>query len=140
MNPFHRSRRISGIIPALLAALLLALTPLLGCDGDCPPDPVKHTIVITTDGTHCKLTGETGSDVTVNPGEWVVWDNQHGSDVLLNFGTARRLFGVHNAVVYPNSKLELRVRDDAAYDSPHQYTVPCAASHPGPVIVVNPPN
>lgn len=134
-----KSRFESALIFVVLAAVTLALMPLTGCNGDECPCPVEHTIVITTEGSHCKLTGESGTDVTANVGEWVVWDNQHGSDVQLNFGSSYRLFGVHQAIVYANSTLELRVRNDADAIA-HEYNVPCASTHPGPKIVVNPPN
>jgi hypothetical protein len=128
----------TGIVLAVLAVCVVALIWLNGCE-DCP-DPVVHTIVITTEGSHCKLSADDGgASVTVNIGEWVKWKNEYGSDVILNFGSSKRLFGVLKAVVYANSELELRVPVGAESGS-HEYNVPCATTHPGPVIVVNPPN
>lgn len=135
----HKSRPGSGIVLPILTVFLLALPVLIGCNGDCPDEPVKHTITIVSDGTNCKLVGEAGTDVSVNPGEWVVWKNQYGSDVELFFGHTNRLFGVTEAVVYNNSELQLMILEGADPES-HSYDVPCAETQPGPKIVVNPPN
>lgn len=138
----HKSRAGSGVILTFSAILLLALMSLPGCNGDDRPGRVEHVITITPDGSHCKLAGDGGgATVTVDVGDWVIWKNEYGSDVSLIFGDAKRLFGVYKAVVYANSDLELRVRNDADSDiNGHSYNVPCAATHPGPKIIVNPPS
>jgi hypothetical protein len=151
--------------PGVTALLLILAATLLACFGCCGGDdgndgsgaggdtgnavaePVmpatQHILFIkpdtSTPGRCIIVDAEGNSDVEVKAGDHVVWNNQTGSDVQLNFGNVKRLFGVLKAVSYgTGSSLDLQVRDDAEMGR-HGYTSSCGAPQPGPGIIVCPP-
>jgi hypothetical protein len=102
---------------------------------------VEHIITIKSDGQRCSIVDENdNTQISVNPEDRVTWKNELGSDVQLNFGMSKRLFGVLRAIVYADGPpLTLTVRPDAE-SGEHGYTDNCGSTQPGPVIIVNPPN
>ena len=126
------------VVSVTLAVAVTSLVILLGsCDGE-----TTHKFIIKNDGGICKIVDESDNlDITVHPGDWVVWENQYGSDVELIFPPATtRLFGVQKATSYSSGdQLKLQIREDADTGSTFKYDTNCGTTLPGPGIIVCPP-
>ena len=133
-----------GIVPrqALelrIGALMVVLT-LLGTAG-CNKNAPEHKLFVRSTGQGvCQIVDADGNaEISVNRGDWVVWQNDFGTDMKIEFGPLKRLFGVLTAVSYANADpLRLQVRADAETGE-HRYRHEAGTGQPGPGIIVNPP-
>lgn len=130
----------------LYAVMVLLLMITLSCEQCCPTPPpgptdANHILHINKVAERFEITDEGGNTSRrVNRGDWVEWQNHAGSDVELEFGPAKRLFGVLKAVSYSSgTPLKLQVREDAVIDK-HIYLPTGPTTTPPPDLIVNPPN
>jgi hypothetical protein len=127
--------------------------------GECPPacpNPAAHQVqnvqkehnqlFINKTKTGCEVVdSQKATAIEVPRGDWVVWNNQYGEDVLLVFGPRPSLFGVSVAVAYSSGDpLKLQLRGDAPQGR-WEYRVsdmsghPIPMTQPAPIIIVPPP-
>jgi hypothetical protein len=132
--------------------LILVLSMSIACFEQCCPEQppqqlppsateANHILHINKVGEKYEVTDEGGNTSRrVDRGDWVQWKNHTGSDVELEFGPSKRLFGVLKAVSYSSgTPLKLQVRNDAVIDK-HIYLPSGPTTVPPPDLVVNPPN
>ena len=135
----------------LVVALSLCVGGMMGCKGGTDTDKTvtktakkeeakKKEVFIKTAGSRCAVGDEAGNTkIEVEQGEWVVFNNELGNDVKLNFSPNKRLFGVNEAISYgQGDKLKIKVLDDAELGE-HSFLPDCGTTEPPPVIIVNPP-
>jgi hypothetical protein len=127
----------------LVVVLSLSVGGMMGCTpkGEkLTKDAKKKEVFIKTAGARCTVGDEAGNTrIEVEQGEWLVFNNELGNDVKLNFSPNQRLFGVVEAISYgQGDKLKIKVLDDAELGE-HQFLSDCGTTEPPPVIIVNPP-
>ena len=134
-----------------VVALSLCVGGMMGCKGGTDTEKAatkvakkeeakKKDVFINTAGARCMVDDGAGNTrIEVEQGEMVVWNNELGNNVKLNFSPHKRLFGVVEAISYGQGDiLELRVLKDAALGE-HEFIFDCGTTQPPPVIIVNPP-
>jgi hypothetical protein len=111
-------------------------------DDDTDNGEVEHDFFLTKSGTVCSLADADGNtSLKALPGEWVVFRNQAGVDIELEFAPGNKLFGVFQAKLYATGDpLKLRVRSDADQVQHSIKSGDCSFNLPGPVIIVPPPS
>jgi len=133
-----RSGRV--LFAPLVVLLALSLSNSSCCRSDCCTKDMRQ-VYIKVAGDKCQIVDQSGdTKISVTPGDWVVWNNQLGRDVDLNFAPDMRLFGVAYAISYAEGEpLMLQVRGDASAGE-HSIEASCGITMPPPVIIVLPPN
>jgi hypothetical protein len=99
----EHTRTITRLRPSALwtlAALMLVFVALTACRHDGETEQTEHQLIIKQGSAvdRCRIVDANDNpSVNVDPGDWVVWSNTLGNDVVLVFGQLERLFGVQTA-------------------------------------------
>ena len=107
-------------------------------------EPKTVTLIITdhpTIANACQIRAEDGSlNVTVNRGDFVVFDNQSSKDRDIKFGTVRELFDEKEFTVKIGQTKKQKVKDNADADANNPHTFQSCHEDVGPPgIIVCPP-